>query len=185
MPRKYFRKYLPSHDAVRQHRFIRLFGPILHHHNLWHLNRRSVAGGVAVGAFTGLIPGPVQMISAAILAVVFRVNLPVAVATTWYTNPFTAFPLYYLAYRIGKLVTGKGANSLPPLSFDWRSGSLLDYGPAFLQWLGSLGEPFLVGTLILASLLSVFGYFLVRLLWRMYVVAYWYRRQRRRLAPKA
>jgi uncharacterized protein (DUF2062 family) len=184
VPRKYFRKYLPSHEAVRQHRFIRLFGPILHHHNLWHLNRRSVAGGVAAGAFAGLIPGPVQMISAAILAVLFRVNLPVAVATTWYTNPITAVPIYYLAYRIGVLVTGKGAASLPPLSFDWQSGGVLDYVPAFIQWLGSLGEPFLVGTLVLASLLSFCGYFLVRILWRMHVVAYWYRRRRRRLVPK-
>ena len=51
----------------------------LHHPNLWHLHRRSVAGGVAVGMFCGLIPGPFQMIGAAIMSVLFRVNLPVAV----------------------------------------------------------------------------------------------------------
>ncbi len=58
-----------------------LFGEQLHHHNLWHLHRRSVAGGVAVGLFTGLIPGsnPVQFFFAALFAIVFKVNLPVAV----------------------------------------------------------------------------------------------------------
>ena len=36
-----------------------------------------------------------------LLAVPLRVNLPVALATTFYTNPFTIGPLYLLAYGIG------------------------------------------------------------------------------------
>lgn len=179
MPKKYFRKYLPTHETVRNHRLIRVFGPIMAHPNLWHLNRRSVAGGVAVGAFTGMIPGPVQMLSAAILAIVFRVNLPVAVATTWYTNPLTALPIYYAAYRIGAWVTGNPGSGMPRFAADWEPSNWGDYLPAFLRWLGSLGEPFLFGTLILATLLSVAGYLAVRILWRLYVVAYWRRRQRR------
>ena len=68
MPRKFFRKYLPSHEAVRQNRYIARFGTLLHHPNLWHLNRHSVAGGVAIGMFAGLVPGPFQMLIAAIAA---------------------------------------------------------------------------------------------------------------------
>jgi uncharacterized protein (DUF2062 family) len=49
--------------------------------------------------FCGLIPGPLQMLGAAICAVVFRVNLPLAMLTTVYTNPFTIVPLYVVAYR--------------------------------------------------------------------------------------
>ena len=96
MPRKFFRKYLPSHEAVRQNRYIARFGTLLLHPNLWHVNRRSVAGGVAAGMFAGLVPGsnPVQFTVAALLAVAFRVNLPVAVAVTLYTNPLTIGPLY-------------------------------------------------------------------------------------------
>src|SRR6266571_224948 len=97
MPRKFFRKYLPSHEAVRQNRYIARFGTLLHHPNLWHLNRHSVAGGVAIGMFSGLVPGPFQMLIAAILAVPLRVNLPVALATTLYTNPLTIGPLYVIA----------------------------------------------------------------------------------------
>ena len=62
MPRKYFRRFLPDHDSIREHRWVARFGPRLQHPNLWHLNRHSVAGGVAVGLFTGLIPGPLQML---------------------------------------------------------------------------------------------------------------------------
>jgi uncharacterized protein (DUF2062 family) len=49
MPRKHFRKYLPTHASITGNRFVAWFGPWLQHHNLWHLHRRSVAGGVAVG----------------------------------------------------------------------------------------------------------------------------------------
>src|SRR5438552_10491739 len=96
MPRKFFQKYLPSHAAILNNRHIARFGTLFLHPNLWHVNRRSVAGGVAAGMFAGLVPGsnPVQFAVAALLAVAFRVNLPVAVAVTLYTNPFTIVPLY-------------------------------------------------------------------------------------------
>src|SRR3972149_6343129 len=108
MPRKFFRKYLPSHDSVKQNRHVARFGAFLHHPNLWHLTRHSVAGGVAIGMFSGLVPGPFQMLAAAILCVLLKVNLPVALVTTFYTNPFTIGPLYLLAYRIGRLIVGVG-----------------------------------------------------------------------------
>ena len=56
MPRKHFRKFLPSHESIRTNRYIARFGSALHHHNLWHLHRRSVAGGMAAGLFCGMLP---------------------------------------------------------------------------------------------------------------------------------
>ena len=113
MPRKHFRKYLPSHAWIRGRRYLGPFRAMLDHPNLWHLNRRSVAGGVAIGVFAGLIPGPVQMLCAALLAIPVRVNLPVAMATTLYTNPFTIGPLYLIAYAIGKPFTGESGPPQP------------------------------------------------------------------------
>jgi len=49
--RKSLRKYLPDHATVVQNRLFKPFGHLLHHPNLWHLHRRSVAGGVAVDCF--------------------------------------------------------------------------------------------------------------------------------------
>jgi len=69
MPRKLFRKYLPSHQAIVSNPWIAKFGGLLTHHNLWHLNRRSVAGGFAAGLFAGLIPGPLQIIGGTIVAI--------------------------------------------------------------------------------------------------------------------
>ena len=180
MPRKFFRKYLPSHESVRNHRHIARFGGFLRHPNLWHLNRHSVAGGVAVGMFSGLVPGPFQMLTAALLAVPLRVNLPVALATTLYTNPFTIGPLYVLAYLIGGLIIGgNGAPLSPPPEMEWsRLGASLD---AFLAWALSLGTPLAVGLLVLALILAALGYAGVQIGWRAYVIRAWRKRRQLRI----
>ncbi len=163
---KRLRKYLPDHRAVRDNRWLAPFGGTLLHPRLWHLNRRSAAGGIAVGLFCGLIPGPFQMLGAAICAVLFRVNLPLALITTLYTNPLTIVPLYFVAFALGRATLGEpdgGAFTAPP-----------GYGPAGLSawikalsaWMIGLGEP-----------LALAGYVATRLAWRIYLVRQWHKRK--------
>lgn len=169
MPRKYFRKYLPSHDTVRQNRYLSPFSRFLHHPNLWHLNRHSVSGGVAIGLFSGLVPGPFQMITAALLAIVLRMNLPVGLVTTFYTNPFTIGPLYLIAYAYGKALVGDenaGFSKAPEI--EWSG--IADWTRAMLDWMLSLGKPLAVGLVALALTLALAGYAAVQLAWRAYVV---------------
>jgi uncharacterized protein (DUF2062 family) len=179
MPRKHFRKYLPDHAKVREHRHLRWAQPLLKHPNLWHLNRHSVAGGVAAGMIGGLIPGPVQMLLAAILAILFRVNLPVAVATTLLTNPFTWPFIFVAAYEIGRLVTGGNGGRMSEFVFDWQRQPWTEFLPAFWHWLLGLGRTFIIGDLILATILAATGYLAVQLAWRLYLLAYLRRRKLR------
>src|SRR3954471_22320833 len=183
MPRKHFRKYLPSHAAIREHRHLSRFGRFLQHPNLWHLNRRSVAGGVAVGMFAGMIPGPVQMLGAALIAIPLRVNLPVAMATTWYTNPVTIGPLYLLAYEIGKTLTGERGVSNPAPELELSA--FFQWCASFAHWMVSLGRPLAIGLLALALGLAVLGWLCVWLGWRVYVVTMWRKRctSRRKRLP--
>jgi uncharacterized protein (DUF2062 family) len=174
MPRKFFRKYLPSHAAILEHRYLSKFGRFLQQPNLWHLNRRSVAGGVAVGLFAGMIPGPIQMLSAGLLAIPLRVNLPVAMATTWYTNPLTIGPLYVAAYEIGKLLVGGNARLSQAPPFDITD--LWDWSREFLVWLVGLGKPLGVGLVVLAFGLAVTGWLAVWYGWRWQVAIAWQRR---------
>ncbi len=178
MPRKYFRKFLPSHDAVKQNRYVAWFGPRLQHHNLWHLHRRSVAGGVAAGLFAGLIPGsnPVQFTAAALLSIAFRVNLPVAVLVTLYSNPFTIVPLYYVAFKLGQLVMLQSDGALPAVALSLEGKGFMEWIPAALDWIASVGKPLIVGLPLLALLLAVIGYFLVDWSWQLYVRYQWHRR---------
>jgi len=178
--RKHFKKYLPTNDSIREHRFLRHLAPVLRHPNLWHLNRHSVAGGVAVGAFSGLMGGPIQMITAAVLAIIFRVNVPVAVASTWYTNPITAVPLTYLSYKIGTFVTGQSGKPLVHFSYDWTNKDWIGALPAFFHWLIQLGPSFLLGAFILALSLAAISYVGIRLLWRLHIVTHWRRRKKQR-----
>ncbi len=179
MPRKFFRKYLPSHESIREHRHFARFGKLLQHPNLWHLNRHSVAGGVAIGLFAGLVPGPFQMLTAALLAVPLRVNLPVALFTTLYTNPLTIGPLYVAAYEIGTLfISSEGTPLRHPPAFDWSHfGAWM--GASF-DWVLSLGKPLAVGLVALALGLALVGYVSVQLAWRLRVILAWRRRRARR-----
>jgi uncharacterized protein (DUF2062 family) len=179
VPRKFFRKYLPSHESITANRFVARFGSFLTHPNLWHLNRRSVAGGVAVGLLAGLVPGPTQVASATILSVMLKVNLPVAVFTTFYTNPLTIVPLYIAAYQVGAWVT-KSANDGPPEPFSLDGKSWSEWLPALWNWLLSMGKPLAVGLPLFALLLAVIGYFAVRGAWRLWAVHAWRRRVRER-----
>jgi uncharacterized protein len=180
VPRKLFRKYLPDAETVRAHRLVAPFADWLHHPNLWHLNRRSVPGAVAIGLFCGLIPGPLQMLGSLLLAVALRKNLPVALLLTLYTNPLTIVPLYLLAYSYGQLLLGAAQNAVPidPFSWDWTDmvGSLRELG----AWMASLGRPLAVGLVALASTFAFLGYLAADFGWRLYVRTAWRARARRR-----
>ncbi|MDH2916572.1 MAG: DUF2062 domain-containing protein [Gallionella sp.] len=168
--RKFFRSRLPNSDSIKKIRWLQPVEHWLRHPNLWHLHRRSVAGGVALGLFCGLIPGPLQMLAAALLAVWLRVNLPVALFTTLYTNPFTIVPLYLFAYEIGVSVLGETDEMVVR---DFPELHLHDWFDPLWNWLLSLGKPILIGLPILAVSLALIGYVLVRLGWRAVVVWKW------------
>lgn len=176
--RRQIRKLLPDHEAIRSNRWLGHFENTLLHPRLWHLNRHSAAGAVAAGLFCGLIPGPLQMLGAAICAVIFRVNLPLAMLTTLYTNPFTIVPLYIVAFAIGQRVL-PGDHShflLPPEPGD---DGLMAWTRALIDWMIGLGTPLAVGLALLASGLAVTGYFSVRLAWRFHLLRAWRLRSKR------
>jgi uncharacterized protein (DUF2062 family) len=183
MPKKYFRKFLPTPESLMQYRWGRyILGSRLNHPGLWHLHRRSVASGVALGLFCGLIPGPLQMIGAALLAVLFRANLPVALFTTLYTNPLTIMPLYALAYGYGAFILGhRGA---APANLALPDVNWSNWTEVLPHWFAALGKPFALGLPMLALTLALLGYITVRVLWRMAVMWEWHQRAAKRAGKK-
>jgi uncharacterized protein (DUF2062 family) len=173
MPRKFIRRYLPDHKRIRETRCLKLFGTLLHDPNLWHLNRRSVAGGAAVAMFCAFMPVPSQMALAAAVAIAVRVNLPLAVAGVWITNPVTIPPMFYFAYRVGAFLMGCDT-SRPfhlELSLQWLR-----------QELAEVWQPLLLGCFVVGTISALVAYFAVRGLWRLHVVRTW---DKRRLRGKA
>ena len=182
VPRKLFRKYQHKLDAVRSHPQLLRFGGWLQHPALWHLSRRSVSGAVAIGLFSGLVPGPLQMLTALLLAVPLKKNVPVALIVTFYTNPFTIVPLYLLAYAYGHFLLGMEGIVTQVQTFEMNWSDLWGSTRAFGAWLMSLGKPLAVGLPALAVTLAAIGYVAVEVAWRIYVKAAWRRRKRR--APR-
>jgi uncharacterized protein (DUF2062 family) len=175
---------MPHPDAVRANRFIAPFARWLRHPNLWHLNRRSVPGAVAIGLFAGLIPGPLQMLAALALAVPLRKNLPVALLATFYTNPFTIVPLYLLAYQLGAFLLGTGERAGPLPTWEMNWGDWAASLEALLHWVATLGKPLAVGLVALALLFACAGYFTTRIGWRVYVLLAWRARKKRRFGQR-
>lgn len=170
MPRKLLQRYLPDRETIGRYQITRRFTPFLQRPELWAIKRKLVAGGLAVGLFCGMIPGPLQMLAALSLAIVLRVNLPIAVLGTFFTNPLTILPLYLLAYMIGHWCIGEaGANTMPAFPVtDWDQPSLA-FG-VWSEWILGFGQPLVVGLLILACLLGIAGYLLVQISWRLNVL---------------
>lgn len=187
MARKLLRKLLPDGDTVRDNRHLAWLKrrPLLNHPNLWHLNRDSVAGGFAIGLFAGLVPGPLQLLTAALLAIPLKKNLPVALVTTIYTNPLTIAPLYLLAYGYGRLLLGANAQPSEVRHFNWDWAHWLDSAQALIHWSIALGKPLAVGLVALAVTLAALGYAAVQIGWRIFVVLAWRRRGAKRRAKSS
>jgi uncharacterized protein (DUF2062 family) len=180
VPPKFLRKYQPALERIRTHKLLTRYGHWLQHPNLWHLNRRSVPGAVAIGLFAGLVPGPLQMLTALLIAVPCRKNVPVALLVTLYTNPFTIVPLYLAAYGIGRMILGLDGHPAQIAHFEMNWSDLAGSWHSFWAWLYSLGKPLAVGLPTLAVCLAVIGYFAADIGWRLHVRAAWRRRRHRR-----
>jgi uncharacterized protein (DUF2062 family) len=160
MPRHLIKRYAPDPVQLRKHKVLRHLGVLLHDENLWHLNRRSVSGGVAAGLFWAMIPIPVQMVTSALSAIFFRINLPISVALVWLTNPLTMPPVFYMNYLVGTWLLGAPADVGEfKLSVEWITAEI-----------GVIWKPLYFGSLVLGALFAVLGYCAMRLYWRWHVM---------------
>lgn len=182
MSRRFFRRWLPTSAKLEQDRLLnRLTGGLLRNRVLWHLNRKSVARGVASGMWWAWIPLPLQSPFAALVAWRIKGNVPLAAAMTWVSNPITMFPAMYLCYQLGLIVTGQpGIDHFLDKMRDilgsaenagWIAGlkKLLKFG-----WdnIGVLW-PFWVGCVVFATFNALASYFGILWLWRWNIVRKW------------
>lgn len=175
MLRKTLRRLMPKPEFFREHKHLQFLGHALHDPNLFHLNRRSASGAMAVGLFFAFVPMPFQMIAAAAAAILVRVNLPISCALVWLTNPLTMGPIFFACYKLGSWVTGRHLDHSDSL-FQWNGLS------EFFSQLSQLGLPFIIGCLLAGLASAGLGYASMRLLWRWSVVQHLAQRKKRRLA---
>lgn len=178
MPRKLLKRYLPDPTHLREHRHLRLFGERLTDPNLWHLNRRCVANGALIGLFWALVPMPLQMVPAAMCAILFRANIPITVALVWLTNPLTIVPVFYATYLLGTFLLG-----IQP-TWELNDDSLEAASATILANIGQVYVPMLFGSLLVGTLLGCSAWVAVHYVWRAHVRHQWrVREEKRRSQP--
>jgi hypothetical protein len=156
MPRKFIKQFMPHPSRITENSMIKKLGPRLQDPGIWHINRRSVSGAIALGLFCAFIPVPFQMFLAAIGAILFRVNILIAVPTVWVSNPFTIPPLFFFCYQVGVWILGSARHQFNfELSFAWLANELS------LIW-----QPFLLGCFVVASVSALAGFISIRMMWR-------------------
>lgn len=172
------RRLMPSQETLQRNRWLRWLGPRLFHPRLWHMSRRGIALGVAIGVFFAFLIPIAQIPLSAALALVLRANIPAAVAATLVNTPLTFPPVYYGAWRLGSWMLGEEADAAhaPSLPRALESTGVAhgeSNGRSFWQrtsdGLRAVGKPLLVGTITVACVFGVLAYFLVNGLWHLRV----------------
>ena len=170
MPRRFFRKFAFKRDNLRQQWYLIPFRHLLHDPNLWGIRRRTVVPAFSLGLFVAYLPFPGHMITAALLALALRINIPVAAVSTWAINPLMMGPMYYFAYEVGSILLRRTPR---PFGFELSVAWLI--GGFVYVW-----QQLLLGCVLLGAILSLLGFVVLDLAWRGSIALYLARRQRRR-----
>lgn len=185
MAKKIFKRLANSAGQLKDSNMLGALGSRIHDANLWHLNRHSVSRAFFAAFFTSItfmvIPG--HMVTAALMAIWIRANLPISVSLVWLVNPFTIPPLAYTALKIGTWVMPEThrKNVTALMHFDWHGTEALSLKVShFWHLFEKVWEPFMLGSLTLGLVTGIGSYFLVQLFWRIHVIRTWNARQKKR-----
>lgn len=170
MPKKFFRRWVPTHKKHSEHKTFQFLTPLMKEPNLFHLNRHSVSVAMFVGLFCAFLPLPGQTLVAAMLALVLRCNLPISLALIWITNPLTIPPIFFLTFELGRWLLDS-----PPMDFSIHLS---------LEWFNAQGRaliaPLLLGSILTGLVLGGLSYLAINQLWRWQVIRNWEARKRKR-----
>lgn len=127
-----------------------------------------VAAAIALGVGVGFSPFMgAHLVLAIGLAFLFKLNRVDAALGQFVGNPWTLPPVFAAGYALGRILLGYDRTEVPNLPWDrllhrdfWHAFG----GPTLRPRLAS----FLVGTLVLATLIALAAYFLVRSALRIY-----------------
>jgi hypothetical protein len=181
----WLQRWTPSRETLERNRWLRWLGPALQHPRLWHISRRGLAMGVAIGVFFGLLIPIAQIPLSVGAAVALRANVPAAATSTLVSNPFTYGPLYYLAWRIGSAILQEpvpegGEPPAPPPEAVAEPQADESWGSVAWRRITGVGKPLLLGMATMATVCGLLTYFAIAWLWALKV--WWTRRRRLRRA---
>jgi len=150
----YLQKFIPKQDEIKDSVLYRFIGEKLFRPELWKLSRRSAAGGLALGVFIALTPTVgTQMIISGLAAYFLGVNIPIAVACAWITNPVTIPIIFPLQFKLGLILGGHA-----------QKGELIQHSGPIRMFI-KYAKPLWIGSLVSAGFFSILSYATVIIAW--------------------
>ena len=169
--RRQYRKHAPTREELQRSPLLKPLGKRIWASELWRFTRRSVPIAIAVGLFVGIflmIPG-LQIVGAALLAVPFRANIPLAATMTFVSNPATTPFFVFAAIDLGNRL-GFHADLA---AFQRLSAARAPLGD-WLAWLLSDAAPALItGLTLIALAFALAGYLVSLVAWRLWIGSRW------------
>lgn len=152
--RRYYLRQFPRKKKLHGTFLHRLLGNRLFDPGLWLPTRDTVAWGVVIGTFIGMMPFlGLQILFSVVLCFLFRVNVTAAVLATFISNPVTGPGILYLQYLIGKAI------STPP-----DPAELEGLTKGLRLWVIS-GKPLMIGAVVTGVGAAILAYPITLLLW--------------------
>jgi uncharacterized protein (DUF2062 family) len=168
MPRRFLKRLSRQRHLVKAHWTMRPFKSFLENPAYWSLHRNNVTRAFALGLFIAFIPLPVHMVVVSLLALLLRVNIPIAFATIWLSNPLTWLPQFIFAHWVGTKLLGAPEHTLAmEMSWAWIEHGLLPV------W-----KPLFLGCFVVGTATALIGYLGLSLLWHVTLVMKYHKRKR-------
>lgn len=169
--KKWIKKHIPSSKSMQKSRELKGLNSFLRSPCFWSHAQEPIARGVAAGLAGAVIPG-FQLFYAALLVILLRGNLPIALLFTLVTNPLTAVPIAYFTFYIGTLIIGNGNTDFVMHNFHWDFSSFHAFWSNVGIWILQFGKAFLVGLPIVSLCLGIIGYFGTKLIWKISILLF-------------
>ncbi len=152
-----FKKEITDVEKIKNNPSLGFLRKFTNKDELWDFqNKKAVALGFAIGSFLAFLLPIFQFFFAAIMAIILRANLPLAMFSTLITNPFTFVPIYLFAFGVGNFFLNVvGIESKDDVNFEKIN----------FQGILDLGLPLFLGLFIIGSVVSFVGGLLIYLFW--------------------
>ena len=173
---RWLKSITPARHTLEKLWYLRPISALVVDRGCWSFKRSSVINAFSLGLLIAFVPPtpllPLHLILCVVLAMMFRLNLPVLIGTVFVSNPLTWFPQVAGSIWVGAKLMG--LNLMPVLS-DFSHRNIRHH-------LHQLWEPLLLGAMVLGLSAAALGYLLAQCAWRGRVL---YRMRRRRLRSGA
>lgn len=170
----WLKRITPQRRTLEKIWCLKPFATVVVDRGCWAFRRTRVIRGFSLGLLVAFVPPtpflPLHLTLCALFGMLFRVNIPVMVATVFVSNPLTWFPQIAGSIWVGAKLMG--LNLVPVLHG-------LSHRDLRAQ-LHQLWQPLLLGALVLGLCAAALGYILAHLAWRARVTYLVHRRRRLR-----